>query len=225
MAHIELIFCTIHKYLSEINPTLWSQNAFGVGCKSNMLLNNLAETFNSWIKKVYCKPIITICEKIRRQLLNRFYKKKQGELAAISYAPESMCPKIFKKLEKIKSDVRVCVCRWQNGLEFEADHPFETRRLVDLKALICSSGQWQLCGISCIHACATIYHRRHRPKIISPNAIPWQLTSNRTKMEYIICLAQRNGLQITLMITYCAFLFEFSLGDLGRREEGILMKR
>lgn len=65
MAHIELIFPTIHKYLSEINPTLWSQHAFGVGCKSNMLLNNLAETFNSWIKKVYHKPIITICEKIR----------------------------------------------------------------------------------------------------------------------------------------------------------------
>lgn len=108
MPHIKLIFLAIHKFLSKINLTLWSRHAFGVGCKTNMLINNLPEAFNPWIK-AHDKHIIAMCETIRRQLLNRLHKKKVGGLAAISHAPESLCPKVFQKLKKIQSHARVCV--------------------------------------------------------------------------------------------------------------------
>jgi hypothetical protein len=39
-----------YDYLKKIDPKLWSRHAFKTITKSDMLLNNLAETFNAWIK-------------------------------------------------------------------------------------------------------------------------------------------------------------------------------
>lgn len=38
-----------HKYLDDINPSVWSQHAIRTTTKCDMLLNNIADTFNSWI--------------------------------------------------------------------------------------------------------------------------------------------------------------------------------
>lgn len=72
MMKLKVVFPSAHKYLSEINPALWTRHAFGIGWKSDMLLNNLAKTFNTWIEEVRDKPIITMSEAIQWQLLIRF---------------------------------------------------------------------------------------------------------------------------------------------------------
>lgn len=164
MKGIELMNPNMHKKLKEINPTLWSRHAFSLDGKTDMLLNNIAGSFNAWIKDARDKPIITMLESIRRQLLVRFHKKRVGAEAAKQQTPNALCPKIFKLFEKIKSDSRLCVCQWQSGLEFEIDHPYGARRVVDLKMMTCTCGKWQLTGIPCIHACSAIYHSRHRPE-------------------------------------------------------------
>jgi hypothetical protein len=43
-----------------------------------MLLNNLAETFIAWIKDARDKPIFTMMEMIRQQLMMRFQQKRDG---------------------------------------------------------------------------------------------------------------------------------------------------
>jgi hypothetical protein len=50
-----------------------------------------------------------------------------------------ICPKTLKKLEKAKNDVRNCISRWQNELEFEVDHMYDACHLVrlDEKTYIC----------------------------------------------------------------------------------------
>lgn len=78
MLKIEVICPGAHHKLLVIDLALWSKHAFGIGCKSEMLLNNLAKMFNAWTREAPDKPVITRCEVIRRQLLIRFYKKKQG---------------------------------------------------------------------------------------------------------------------------------------------------
>jgi len=40
-----------YKYLNDVDPASWSRHAFSTHSKSDMLLNNLAETFNAWIKE------------------------------------------------------------------------------------------------------------------------------------------------------------------------------
>lgn len=106
--------------------------------------------------------MITMLEMICRQLLKRFHKKKLRAESVLQQTPNALCPKIFKMLEKIKSDSRICVCQWQNGLEFEVDHPYGPCQIVDLSAMTCSCGKWQLTRIPCIHACSAVYLRKHR---------------------------------------------------------------
>lgn len=163
--NIKVIVLGTHQYLSKINLALLSRHTFDLGYNSDMLLNNLVETLTAWIKWASNKPIVTMHEAIQRQLLIIFHKKKKARVeATIRQASESLCLKIFKKLKKIKSESRVYVCQWQNELEFEVDHPFETHKVVDLEALTYSCGKWHLSRISCMHACVAIYQRRHWPK-------------------------------------------------------------
>ncbi|KAJ1417825.1 Transposase, MuDR, plant [Sesbania bispinosa] len=73
--------------------------------KCNMLLNNIAETFNAYIKEARDKPIITMLEMIRRQLMKRFHVKRDGMLTR----RHSICPRILEKLEVSKKDAMNCL--------------------------------------------------------------------------------------------------------------------
>jgi hypothetical protein len=106
------------------------------------------------------KPIPTMCEEIRRQLTARFQQKRKGTWST-HYV---ICPKAHKKLEKAKSDARNCINRWQNELQFEVDHMYDARHLVQLDERMCTYGRWQLSEISCSHVCATIYMHKETPE-------------------------------------------------------------
>jgi len=64
-----------YKYLNDANPALWSRHAFSTHSKSDMLLNNLTETFNAWIKKSRDKTLLTMLEMIQMQLMTRFHSQ------------------------------------------------------------------------------------------------------------------------------------------------------
>jgi transposase-like protein len=53
-------------YLEETDPRSWSRHASGTSAKTDMISNNIAESFNSWIKDAIDKPLITMLEIIRR---------------------------------------------------------------------------------------------------------------------------------------------------------------
>lgn len=159
MTTIKSMDAGAYTYLSGINPASWSRHAFGTHSKSDMLVNNLAESFNAWIKDARDKPLLTMMEMIRRQLMARLQRKRDG-IRASTY---KICPKIMKKLERSKDDNRNCLSRWQNELEFEVDHMYDARRIVNLVERTCTCGRWQLNGIPCGHACCAIYLHRQRP--------------------------------------------------------------
>jgi hypothetical protein len=94
-----------HKYLCDVPKSSWSRYAFSCHTKSELLLNNLAESFNAWIKDARSKPILTMCEEICRQLMARFQQKRKG-IWSTHYV---ICLKAHKKLEKAKSDARNCI--------------------------------------------------------------------------------------------------------------------
>lgn len=78
MKVIQVMDAGAYRYLNDINPASWSRHAFSTHSKSNMFLNNLAETFNAWIKDSRDKPLLTMLEMIRRQLMARFQQKREG---------------------------------------------------------------------------------------------------------------------------------------------------
>lgn len=106
------------QYLVKLDPTMWSRHAFRGYCKSDMLLNNLAECFNSWIKDSRDKLIPTMSEMIRRQVMVRFHQKREGA----AKSTHVICLKIQKKLERKKDLARDLICRWKGHDRFEVDH-------------------------------------------------------------------------------------------------------
>jgi hypothetical protein len=143
-------------YIDKVDPRMWSRHAFRESSYSDILLNNTAECFNSWILEAREKPILTCMEMIRRQIMNRFNLKRDGAATSTN----SICPKIVRKLDRNKSNSRNYIARCSNKLQYEVDHCYDPRRIVDLGKRTCTCGRWQLSGIPCPHACCAIYRNR-----------------------------------------------------------------
>jgi transposase-like protein len=124
-------------YLEKIDPESWSRHAFGTNAKTDMISNNIAESFNSWIKDARDKPLITMLEIIRRQLMNRYHTKREGA----SQATNGICPKIQKKLERSKDLQRNYICEWRDGAAFEVENCYGSRRVVNIETMTCSCGR------------------------------------------------------------------------------------
>ncbi|KAH7840222.1 hypothetical protein Vadar_014300 [Vaccinium darrowii] len=67
-----------------------------------MLANNISESFNQYIKEARDKPIITMKEMIRRQLMSRFEAKRSW----IETSNGIICPKIQSTLKELKKKAR-----------------------------------------------------------------------------------------------------------------------
>ncbi|XP_034229448.1 uncharacterized protein LOC117638427 [Prunus dulcis] len=76
----------------------WARHRFSTAPKCDMLLNNLCETFNSYILIAPDKTILTMLEMIRCNIMKRFQMKRE----TMSKHEGVICPKIQKMLEKIK---------------------------------------------------------------------------------------------------------------------------
>ncbi|XP_021744830.1 uncharacterized protein LOC110710797 [Chenopodium quinoa] len=59
MESIRFLSEDAYEYLDNIPAQHWSRHAFSTNCKSNMLLNNMCETFNACIREARDKPILT----------------------------------------------------------------------------------------------------------------------------------------------------------------------
>ena len=57
------------KYLQETHKKLWSRSQYGVQSKVDYVTNNLAESFNNWIKKEKGKHLDDLMDTIRQKML------------------------------------------------------------------------------------------------------------------------------------------------------------
>ncbi|XP_062150890.1 uncharacterized protein LOC133859491 [Alnus glutinosa] len=103
-----------YKYLEKINPKVWSRHAFFTTNCNDILLNNIAKSFNAWVLEARDQPILSCMKTIRRQLMNQFDKKRVGVATSTNYEVDhSHEPRRVVNLE-----ARTCGCgRWQlNGI-------------------------------------------------------------------------------------------------------------
>ncbi|KAL2922420.1 DEAD-box ATP-dependent RNA helicase rde-12, partial [Bienertia sinuspersici] len=112
--------------------------------------NNMAETFNSWILKAREKPILTMLEKIRRQVMCRMVDKK----AEAAKCNSDVTPRIRAKL----NDFRQASINWRaieaNTNVYEVQHINNSNLsyYVRLDQRNCACGYWGVNGIPCLHA-------------------------------------------------------------------------
>ncbi|XP_052887638.1 uncharacterized protein LOC128296459 [Gossypium arboreum] len=92
-----------YDWLKKKNPTHWLRSHFSIRSHSDMLVNNLSESFNKMILEARCKPILTMIKTIRTKIMLLIVKKKEEA----DKWKGILCPKIKKKLDvNIKDSLR-----------------------------------------------------------------------------------------------------------------------
>ena len=85
-----------YKYLSGVDPALWTRSHFPTHLTSDLLVNNVSECFNAYIMEARDKPIITMVETIRKKLMRQYQVKRDG----MRKMDERLCPAIMRKLDR-----------------------------------------------------------------------------------------------------------------------------
>ncbi|CAN1837741.1 hypothetical protein LINPERHAP1_LOCUS35189 [Linum perenne] len=159
----ELKKCNIEAYnwLADKPLSQWTRCEFQTFCLSDLLLNNRCESWNKCILQARCKPIISMLETIRCQLMERFWKKKK--FAEDNFAGK-LCPRIQKKLDAAKIKSMSCQAIPNGAMSFEVRFD-DKQMVVDLNKHTCTCCKWDLTGIPCYHAVSCIYFLHQFPEI------------------------------------------------------------
>ncbi|XP_073125331.1 uncharacterized protein [Henckelia pumila] len=86
---------TAAEWLSKIPPAHWARSHFPISSFCDFIVNNMTESFNSYILEARDMPIISMLEWIRTKLMIRIQVKKKG----IEKYVGEVCPNIVKKSE------------------------------------------------------------------------------------------------------------------------------
>ncbi|XP_057808060.1 uncharacterized protein LOC131022538 [Salvia miltiorrhiza] len=126
--------------------------------KSDMVDNNISETFNGWILSARGRHLIHMMEEIRTSLMVRQVKK----LHNMAEYTDRICPMINKKLETLKYEARNMNPLPALHDKFEVDDSGE-KYVVNIPEKICSCRMWELTGIQCKHVVCAIRYLKEEP--------------------------------------------------------------
>jgi hypothetical protein len=117
MEELRKINPTAFEYLDKIDPSGWSRAWFNNYSKCDLFGNNISECFNSYILKACDKPILTMLEMIRKQLMRRYQLKRDS----IKTLKGKLCPRIVEKLEAIGEAALDCLSHFASNGMFEVE--------------------------------------------------------------------------------------------------------
>ncbi|KAJ4837874.1 hypothetical protein Tsubulata_019775 [Turnera subulata] len=150
-----------YEWLMRISLPLWTRHMMSLRIRCELLLNNLAKSFNALTLEAKDKPIITLMESIWRLLMLRFVKKKK----IIKEHKQKLCTRIINKLEKVKKDSTACtVIPGGHGQQFEVTHSYGSKAVCDMREMSCTCKRWDYTRIPCLHACASIMYANMDPE-------------------------------------------------------------
>ncbi|XP_030509786.1 uncharacterized protein LOC115724609 isoform X1 [Cannabis sativa] len=115
-------------------------------------LSDLCESFNSAIMPARDQSIITLLEKVRFWLMCRFRRKRESVKKWVVPVDK----RIRDIIEKNKKVATHCNSVLSGNAKFEVSYLGSKRFVVDLKSKTCTCRGFQLSGIPCPHALASI---------------------------------------------------------------------
>ncbi|XP_021730792.1 uncharacterized protein LOC110697723 [Chenopodium quinoa] len=131
------------EYLSDIPAKHWSRHAFSTFPKSNMLLNNICETFNVVMKEARDKPILTQMEWLRRYAM----KRNNDKWEAFLKMEGKVVPYVKKVFQRIEPVARHCIVQLSRGDSYEVQLNSD-QVTVDLNKATCTCFHWELLEIA-----------------------------------------------------------------------------
>ncbi|CAI9296201.1 unnamed protein product [Lactuca saligna] len=119
----------------------------------------MAECFNAVILDARKKPLLTMLEEIRLYMMDRFYNLR--ELA--EKWEGDVCPSAIKKMEEFGEDLKFWRVHPSGQNEFEVRNGLESYG-VNIEKRSCACRLWDVSGIPCVHAQASIMLTHQDPK-------------------------------------------------------------
>ena len=120
--------------------------------KDDVIVDNLAETFNGYIINARTEHLIYMVEDIRTALMQRLVMKRQEMEKTTSV----LCLRIQAKLDKEKEEAAKCFLMPSNNLIFKENHNMDCLT-VDMGSRTCTCRKWDMSGIPCCHAFSCIF--------------------------------------------------------------------
>lgn len=150
-------------WFQDKSPEQWSRAFFRETSKCDLLLNNLCESFNAAILPARDKPIITMLEKIRVDLMVRWANRR---VAAQKWG-NMVGPRIRKIIEKTAERTSCYRALYSGEFEFQITGGGDngSKHAVDLRLRTCTCRRWQLSGIPCVHALCAIRNKGAEPAL------------------------------------------------------------
>ncbi|XP_021714772.1 uncharacterized protein LOC110682751 [Chenopodium quinoa] len=137
------------------NPNLFCRAFVKTTTKCNVILSNMAETWNGYIIHARNKHLIDMLEDIRAALMQRMVLKRN----ALEKWTNKICPRVTDKLEKEKAEVDYCCALPSNIHQFQVNHRLDSMT-VDLQARSCTCKILNLTGIPCYAiSCIFLMHQ------------------------------------------------------------------
>ena len=140
----------------KCGPQLFCRSFVKLEGKCDVILSNMAETFNNYIMNARSRHLIDMLEEIRSMLMKRRANKKEEALGKWTGL---LCPKIQKMLDGEKEEAAKCTVIPSTSTRFQVSHYMDVLE-VDIEKKTCTCRKWDLRGIPCCHGVASIYYLR-----------------------------------------------------------------
>ena len=116
------------------------------------MLNNLCEVLNRQLLDGRDKPIISCLEFIREYLMKKIVNVQR----IIDKSDGPFTPNASRLFKVIKEDSSKYRVTWNGGQKYQVNGPWGEQCVMDISSKTCSCRRWELTGMPCKHAVATI---------------------------------------------------------------------
>jgi hypothetical protein len=133
----------VKDYLEKDHPKLWARSKFNEIYKVDYVNNNLAESFNTWIRKVKGLHVVDMLDKIRQMIMAKFELRQK--IAAENFVGHKIIPDVMKSLHAKTRSLKMTLTK-NNPYEAEVTavdkEKREWRYPVNILNRTCSCREW-----------------------------------------------------------------------------------
>lgn len=147
------------EWIEDFHKHLWARSEFSTASKCDYVTNNIAETFNSWIRHEKSLPVVDLMDKIRQMIMERLSVRKRLADKLTGQILPSVMKAIYAKSKNL--GYKLYSAHSHTGEIGGTCRDLKTwRHTLDLIAQECNCKKWQLTGIPSTHAIFLIISRR-----------------------------------------------------------------
>lgn len=141
------------------NPKVFCKAFVKTSSKCDVILSNMAETFNCYIIHARAKHLCDMLEDIRSMLMQRLVVKR----AEAEKWTTNICPRVQARLDKEKSEASNCCVIPSTLTRFQVSYYYDNLE-VDLDNKTCTCRKWDVSGIPCRHVIACLFYLHKEPE-------------------------------------------------------------